>query len=96
MVEDGWVGVSPVELFVAAGRGLLTGTVAEVAGEGLYAWLQRAQQDPTDAWWNALSRMQPVDAPTLLQQSAARAGSDHPRVAGGILVEMIALQHPLL
>lgn len=96
VVEDGWVGVSPVELFVAAGRGLLTGGAAEVAGEGLYAWLQRAQQDPTDAWWAALSRMHPVDAPTLLQQSAARAGSDHPRVAGGILVEMIALQHPLL
>lgn len=96
VLDEGWIGASPVELFVAAARGLLAGASADVAGAALYAWMQRAQQDPIDAWWLALTRLQPVDAPTLLQQSAARAGSDHPEVAGSVLVEMISLQYPLL
>lgn len=96
VMEEGWVGASPVELFVAAARGVLEGRAADVGGAALYAWMQQARQDPTDAWWAALTRIQPVDLTALLDGAAARAGSDHPSVAGGILVEMIAMQHPLL
>ena len=96
VTEQGWVAVSPVEAFVAAARGLLEGNAADLGGAALYRWMQQARRDPADAWWSALTRIQPVDAAALLDDAAARAGSDHPSVAGGILVEMIALQHPLL
>ena len=96
VLEEGWIGASPVEVFVAAARGLLEGGAADVGGAALYGWLQHTRRDPTDAWWSALTRIQPVDAAALLDDAAARAGSDHPSVAGGILVEMIAMRHPLL
>lgn len=93
---EGWVATSPVELFLTAARGLLAGRAAEVAGAALYAWLERVGRDPLDPWWSGLSTIVDVDAPALLQQAAARAGSDHPVVAGGVLVELISLRHPLL
>ena len=92
----GWLGVSPAELFLTAARGLLDGRAAEVGGAVLYAWLDGVARDPADPWWLTLSGILDVDVAPLLQQSAARAGSDHPEVAGGILTEMIALRHPLL
>ena len=74
----------------------LDGRAAEVGGAELYAWLDGVARDAGDPWWLGLSRIVDVDAPLLLQQSAARAGSDHPDVAGGVLVELVALRHPLL
>lgn len=96
VATGGWVGASPVELFLACARGMVSGTAAEVVGAALYAWLERTVRDPGDPWWSPLSTFVEVDPPALLQQSAARAGSDHPDVAGGVLADMIALQHPLL
>ena len=97
MVDPGgWLAVSPVEMFLTAARGLLDGAAQQVGGGALYAWLDRVARDAGDPWWLTLSGILDVDVPPLLQQSAARAGSDHPDVAGSILVEMIALRHPLL
>lgn len=95
-VSGGWVATSPLELFLTAARGLLEGTPAEVGGAALYAWLDHAVVQPDDPWWTSLSSIIEVDAPALLQQSSARAGSDHPAVAGAVLIELIALRHPLL
>lgn len=95
-VSGGWVATSPLELFLTAARGLLDGTAAEVGGAALYAWLDHAVAHPDDPWWTSLSAIIDVDAPALLQQSSARAGSDHPDVAGAVLVELVALRHPLL
>ena len=92
----GWIAVSPVELFLTAARGLLDGRAQQVGGGALYAWLDGVMRDPGDPWWLTLSGILDVDVPPLLQQAAARAGSDHPDVAGSILTEMIALRHPLL
>lgn len=92
----GWVGTSPLELFLTAARGALDGGPAEVAGSALYAWLDRVSRDPADPWWLALTGFVDVDVPALLQPAAARAGSDHPDVAGAVLVELVALRHPLL
>lgn len=96
VAAGGWVGASPVELFLTAARGLLDGRAAEVGGAALYRWLDGVARDAADPWWLTLSGILDVDVAPLLQQSAARAGSDHPEVAGSILVEMIALRHPLL
>ncbi len=95
-VSGGWIATSPMELFLTAARGLLEGTPAEVGGAALYAWLDHAVAHPDDPWWTSLSTIIEVDAPALLQQSAARAGSDHPDVAGAALVDLVALRHPLL
>lgn len=95
-VSGGWVATSPLELFLTAARGLLEGEPADVGGAALYAWLDRALVRPDDPWWMSLSTILEVDAGALLQQAAARAGSDHPDVAGTVLVELIALRHPLL
>lgn len=95
-VSGGWVATSPLELFLTAARGLLEGGPADVGGPALYAWLDHARVHPDDPWWTSLSTILEVDAPALLQQAAARAGSDHPDVAGGVLTELIALRHPLL
>lgn len=90
---DGWVAASPVELFLTAARGVLQDTVGDVAGEALYAWLEHAAEGSDDPWLPALSARIPVDAPALLQQAAARAGSDHPEVAGAALVDLISVRH---
>lgn len=95
-VSGGWIATSPLELFLTAARGVLEGTPVEVGGAALYAWLDHAIRHPDDPWWTSLSTIVEVDAPSLLQQSSARAGSDHPDVAGGVLVELIGLRHPLL
>jgi hypothetical protein len=94
-VTGGWVGAGPVELFLAAGRGLLTGAAAEVGGAALVSWLTEVTRDPADPRWVALTTRVPVEAAPLLQQASARAGSDHPDVAGAALVELIALRHPI-
>lgn len=94
--SGGWIGASPLELFLAAARGAVDGRVAEAAGSALYAWLDGVARDPGDPWWLALRSFVDVDVPALLQSAAARAGSDHPDVAGAVLVELVALRHPLL
>lgn len=91
----GWVAVGPVELFFAAGRGLLTGSAGEVGGAALVTWLDQARRGRADGWWPALQSRFPVEAAPLLDQAAARAGSDHPDVAGAAVVELIAARYPV-
>lgn len=91
--RDGWVAVSPFELFLCAARGLLTGTVADVAGSLLAAWLETFGR--LDPWEAALRDRVTVDASGILQQAASRAGSDHPDVMGSVVAELVALRHPL-
>lgn len=93
-VGDGWLGASPVELFLAVGRGAVAGRVAEVVGEALARWLAGWVRGPDDWRQPLLDRMH-VDADGLLQESAARAGSDHPAVVGPVLCELVALRHPV-
>lgn len=93
--DDGWVAVSPVEAFLAASRGLLTGVSKDLLGAALFAWMTHATADPTDPWWMALGSILPVDSRDLLDPAASRAGSDHPAVAGTVLVELIALRYPI-
>jgi hypothetical protein len=94
-VTRGWVAAGPVELFLAAGRGSLTGAAADVGGAALVSWLADVGRDPSDPRWLALTARVPVDAGALLQEAGARAGSDHPDVAGAALVELIGLRHPI-
>jgi hypothetical protein len=94
-VTGGWVAVGPIELFLAAGRGLLGGTAAEVGGAGLAGWLHEVVRDPGEPRWAALTARIPADAAALLEAAAGRAGSDHPDVVGPALVELIAVRHPV-
>ncbi len=91
----GWLAVAPTELFLTAGRGMLVGDERDVAGAALHTWLTRVAADPGEPWFMALSTIVDVDVASLLQQAAARAGSDHADVAGSVLVELIGLRHPL-
>jgi hypothetical protein len=95
VAPDGWIGVSPVELFIAAARGVLRGAARDVGGAALARWLAAAQRDGGDPWWLGLTGRIPVDAAGLLQQAAARAGADHPDVMGGVLVDLVAGRYPL-
>jgi hypothetical protein len=94
-VSGGWVAAGPVELFLAAGRGLLSGVAADVAGAALVRWLSDVTVDPVDPRWLGLAARVDADPGALLQQAGARAGSDHPDVAGAALVELIGLRHPI-
>lgn len=94
-VTGGWVGVSLVELFLAAGRGLLEGRARDVGGAALVAWLQGVGRGTEDGWWTALNGWWPVDAAALIDGAASRAGSDHPDVAGAALVELVANRYPV-
>jgi hypothetical protein len=94
-VSGGWVAVGPIELFLAAGRGLLSGVGADVAGAALVRWLSDVVRAPDDPRWLTLATRLDVDPGALLQQAGARAGSDHPDVAGAALVELIGLRHPI-
>jgi hypothetical protein len=95
VATGGWVGVGPVELFLAAGRGLLTGEARDVGGAALATWLERAARDPADTWWGALQARLQVEPAPLLEAAAARAGSDHPDVVGAAVVDLIALRYPV-
>jgi hypothetical protein len=95
VTPEGWLGVSPVELFITAARGVLDGTARDVGGAALARWLAAVDRDQGDGWWWGLSSRIPVDRPALLQQAAARSGSDHPDVMGGPLVELIAGGYPI-
>jgi hypothetical protein len=95
VTPEGWLGVSPVELFITAARGVLDGTARDVGGAALARWLTAVDRDQADGWWWGLSGRIPVDRPALLQQAAARSGSDHPDVMGGPLVELIAGRYPI-
>jgi hypothetical protein len=95
VAPDGWMGVSPVELFVTAARGVLDGVARDVGGAVLARWLASATHDRGDGWWLGLTSRVDVDAAALLQQSAARGGSDHPEVIGGLLVDQITGRYPL-
>jgi hypothetical protein len=94
-VTGGWVAVGPVELFLASGRGLLQGTAGELAGAALATWLAGVVRGSADGWWAWLRDRMQVDAPALLDVAAGRAGSDHPDVVGGVLVDLIALRYPV-
>jgi hypothetical protein len=94
-VTRGWVAVGPVELFLAAGRGLLGGASAEVGGAALGAWLHEVVRDAGEPRWAALTARIPADAAALLEAAASRAGSDHPDVVGPALVELIGVRHPI-
>ena len=95
VTPQGWLGVSPVELFITAARGLFDATARDVGGAALARWLTAVVRDGGDGWWMGLSNRIPVDAPELIQQAAARGGSDHPDVMGAPLVELIAGRYPL-
>ncbi len=92
---DGWIGVSPVELFITAARGILDGVAREVGGAALARWLQTVVRDGGDGWWLGLTGRVPVDAAALLQEASARGGSDHPDVVGDLVVELIAGRYPV-
>jgi hypothetical protein len=94
-VSSGWAAAGPVELFLAAGRGLLGGIAAEVGGAGLAVWLHQVARDPGEPRWTALTARVPADARALLSMAAGRAGSDHPDVVGSALVELVAVRHPV-
>ncbi len=93
-LDGGWVGASPFELFVAAARGLPAGPVADAVGEGIARWFDGWVRGP-DPWRQPLLDRVPVDADGLLHDAAARAGSDHPTVLGGVLAEQVAMRHHL-
>jgi hypothetical protein len=95
VATGGWLGVSPLELFLTAARGLLEGTARDVGGAVLAAWLGRARDGEVDAWWMGLVSRIPVDVTALLDDAAAQAGSDHPDVLGAVLVERIAGRYPI-
>lgn len=90
----GWIGVSPVELFLTAARGLLvTSDVRDLGGSLLAGWL--AEVGPHDAWWAGLRTRLDVDASALLEDAARQAGSDHADVVGPVLADRIASRYPL-
>jgi hypothetical protein len=95
VTTGGWVAVAPVELFLAAGRGLLSGGARDVGGAALVTWLQQVQRGTEDGWWTALDVRLPVDAASLLDDAASRAGSDHPDVAGAALVDLVGARYPV-
>ena len=93
-LDGGWLGASPFELFVVAARGVPTGPVADAVGEGLARWFDGWVRGP-DPWRQPLLDRVPVDADGLLHDAAARAGSDHPAVLGGVLAEQVAMRHSI-
>ena len=93
-LDEGWVGSSPFELFVLAARGLRSGPVADAVGEALARWFDGWVHGP-DPWRQPLLDRMSVDADALLHDAAARAGSDHPTVLGGVLAEQIGMRHAL-
>jgi hypothetical protein len=95
VTPEGWIGVSPVELFITAARGVLEGAARDVGGAALARWLAAAQRHGGDAWWMGLSSRIPIDAGGLLQDAAARGGADHPDVVGDLLVDLVAGRYPL-
>jgi hypothetical protein len=94
MLDGGWVGASPFELFVAAARGVPPGPVADAVGEGIARWFDGWTRGP-DPWRQPLLDRLDVDADGLLHDAAARAGSDHPAVIGGVLTEQVAMRHSM-
>ena len=93
-LDAGWIGASPFELFVTAARGVPTGPVADAVGEGLARWFDGWVRGP-DPWRQPLLDRIHVDADGLLHDAAARAGSDHPAVLGGVLAAQVAMRHDL-
>lgn len=93
-LDRGWVGASPLELFLLAARGHARGGIADVVGEGIARWLDGWVRGP-DPWRQALLDRTPVDAEGLLHDAAARAGADHPVVLAAPLVELVHARHPM-
>lgn len=93
-LDGGWLGASPFELFVVAARGVPAGPVADAVGEGIARWFDGWVRGP-DPWRQPLLDRVPVDADGLLHDAAARAGSDHPTVLGGVLAEQVAMRHTI-
>jgi hypothetical protein len=94
-VTGGWVAVDRVELFLAAGRRLLSGRAADLGGAALAAWFGEVERDPTGGRWMALAARFPIEAEPLLREASARAGSDHPDVVGAALVDLIGTRYPI-
>lgn len=90
---DGWVAASPFELFLTAASGVVEGAAADLVGSLLGSWF--GGFGAGDAWEHVLRERVDVDVRGLLQQAAARAGSEHPDVLGAALVDLVALRHPL-
>ena len=93
-LDGGWLGASPFELFVTAARGVPAGPVRDAVGEGIARWFDGWVRGP-DPWRQPLLDRVAVDADGLLHDAAARAGSDHPAVLGGVLAEQVAMRHRL-
>ena len=93
-LDGGWVGASPFELVLAASRGIASGPVADAVGEGIARWFDGWVRGP-DPWRQPLLDRVAVDADGLLHDAAARAGSDHPTVLGGVLAEQVAMRYRL-
>ncbi|MFT5223704.1 MAG: hypothetical protein ACI867_002028, partial [Glaciecola sp.] len=83
VIEDGWFELWPSSAMQAASVGFLAGDVADVVGQGLYAWLTGPTADEyARAGVDALPQLfGGVDIRALVQAAAGRAGSDHPSVA---------------
>lgn len=92
VLDGGWVGASPFELFLVAARGVAPGPVADAVGEGLARWFDGWVRGP-DPWRQPLLDRVHVDADGLLHDAAVRAGSDHPAVLGGVLAEQVGMRH---
>lgn len=93
-LDGGWIGASPFELFVAAARGVPSGPVADTIGEGLARWFDGWVRGP-DPWRQPLLDRVDVDADGLLHDAAARAGSEHPTVLGGVLAEQVSMRYAM-
>lgn len=94
ILDGGWVAASPFELFVTAARGVPGGPVGDAVGEGIARWFDGWVRGP-DPWRQPLLDRIPVDADGLLHDAAARAGSDHPSVLGGVLAEQVGMRHSI-
>lgn len=93
-LDGGWLGASPFELFVTAARGVPSGPVREAVGEGLARWFDGWVRGP-DPWRQPLLDRVDVDADGLLHDAAARAGSEHPTVLGGVLAEQVSMRYSM-
>jgi len=94
--DDGWLEVWPPAAMQAVSLGVLTGDVADTVGTALYAWLTGPRAAAIAAEGpDALPRLfAGADIAALIDAAAQRAGSDHPALAGPVLLQMLAPPPP--
>lgn len=92
VTDDGWLEVWPPAAMEARSRGVLAGVTSEVVGEGLYRWLTGPQADAVaSSGPDALPDLfGGADIRALVRTASQRAGADHARLAGPVLLEMLA------